>query len=170
MNTDTTMPASASRATTAGKPLLLRRDVEAALGGDLVPPLGHQHRHLRLDAAGDVDHLVGRRHLEVELDVRQLAQPAHVLVLDVAPVLAQVHGDAVGAAEVRLDRRPHRIGLVGAPRLAHRGDVVDVDAELDHRSLSSCSDDARVQRLPVQPLADQRAHQRARLVARLGAG
>ena len=72
-----------------------------------------------LDARGDADHLVGRRHLEVELDVGELAQAAHVLVLDVAAVLAQVHGDAVGAAEMRLDRRPHRVGLVGAPRLAH---------------------------------------------------
>ena len=69
----------------------------------------------------------------------QLAQAPHVLVLDVAPVLAQVHGDAVGAAEVRLDRRPDRVGLIGAARLAHRGDVVDVDAELDHRSFSSFS-------------------------------
>ena len=86
--------------------------------------------------AGDADHLVGGRHLEVELDVRELAQAAHVLVLDVAPVLAQVHGDAVGAAQVRLDRRPDRVGLVGAPRLAHGRDVVDVDAELDHRCAS----------------------------------
>ena len=32
----------------------------------------------------------GRRHLEVELDVGELAQASHVLVLDVPPVLAQV--------------------------------------------------------------------------------
>ena len=73
-------------------------------------------------AARDADHLVGRRHLEVELDVDELAQPPHVLVLDVAAVLAQVHGDAVGAAEMRLDRGPDRVGLVacGAPAAASR--------------------------------------------------
>ena len=71
--------------------------------------------------------------------MRELAQAAHVLVLDVPPVLAQVAGDAVGAAEMRLDRGPDRIGLVGAPRLAHGGDVIDVDAELDHSSFSSIS-------------------------------
>ncbi len=117
----------------------LRRDVETALGGDLVPAFGDQHRHLGLDPARDADHFVGGGHLEVQPDVGQLAQAPHVLVLDVAPVLAQVHGDAVGAAQVRLDRRPDRVGLVSAARLAHRGDVVDVDAELDHRSFSSIS-------------------------------
>ena len=85
-----------------------------------------------LSRAGDADHLVGRRHLEVQLDVDELAQAAHVLVLDVAAVLAQVHGDAVGAAQVRLDGGPHGIGLVGAARLPQRRHVVDVDAELDH--------------------------------------
>ena len=137
MNTLLMMPASASRATAVLSRCLLRGDVEPALGRDLLAPLGHQHRHLRLERAGDADHLVGRRHFEVELDLRQRAQPAHVLVLDVPAVFAQVHGDAVGAAQVRFDRRPDRVGLVGAPRLAQRRDVVDVDAELDHDRRSS---------------------------------
>ena len=149
---------------------LLGNDVEAALGRDLVAalraPASPSRARMRQAIA---DHLVGRRHLEVELDVRQLAQPAHVLVLDVAPVLAQVHGDAVGAAEVRLDRRPHRVGLVGAPRLADGGDVVDVDAELDHSSLSSLSTARVCSACPCRRCADQRAHQAPRLVARLGA-
>src|SRR5690606_35574856 len=83
------------------------------------------------------DHLVSGCHLEIELDLGELGEPAHVLVADVAAVLAQVDGDAVGAAEVGLHRGPHRIGLPGAARLAQRGDVVDVDAEFDHQS--SCS-------------------------------
>src|SRR5262245_63202321 len=89
----------------AGDDALQRRlaphDIEAALGRDLLAAFGNEHRHLRPDAARDADHLLGRRHLEVELDVRELAQTAHVLVLDVPPVLAQVDGDAGGAAEVR---------------------------------------------------------------------
>src|SRR5207248_9694067 len=44
--------------------------------------------------------------------------------------------DAVGAPQVRLDRRPDGIGLVGAARLAHGRDMVDVHAQLDHRSPS----------------------------------
>ena len=115
-----------------GQRRLLPGDVEPALGRDLVAPFGHQHRHLRLERARDVDHLARGRHLEVELDVDELAQPPHVLVLDVPAVLAQVDGDAVGAAQVRLDGRPHGVGLVRAARLPQRGHVVDVDAEFDH--------------------------------------
>ena len=40
---------------------LLPRDVEAALGGDLVPPFRHQHRHFGLDAARDAEHFRRRR-------------------------------------------------------------------------------------------------------------
>ena len=82
-------------------------------------------------------------HLEVQLDVHQLAQPPHVLVLDVPAILAQVHGDAVGAAQMRLDRRPHGIRLVRAARLPQRGDVVDVDAEFDHAAGPSSSNACR---------------------------
>jgi hypothetical protein len=121
----------------AGEPRLLCHHVEPALGGDLVAPLGHQHRHLGPQRAGDADHLVGGGHLEVELHLSELAQAAHVLVLDVAPILAQVHGDAVGPAQVGLHRRPHRIGLEGTAGLPQRGHVVDIDAQFDHSSCNS---------------------------------
>jgi hypothetical protein len=139
MNTETTMPAPASLATCSRR----RASCETMSSPPSVViswrPLRNQHRHLRAQALRDRDHLLGRRHLEVELDVRELAQPAHILVLDMAPVLAQVHGDAVRAAEMRFDGSPYRIRLVGAARLPHRGYVVYVDAQLDHRSCSSFS-------------------------------
>jgi hypothetical protein len=132
-----------------------------------VAPLGHQHRHLGLDARGDLDHLGGRGHLEVELIWVSSRRRRTSSSWMWRPVLAQVDRDAVGAAQVRLDRRPDRVGLVGAPCLAHGGDVIDVDAELDHKSLI-LSGRARMQYLPVQALADQRAHEAPRLLARLG--
>jgi len=75
--------------------------------------------------------------------VGQLAQAAHVVVLDVAAVLAQVHGDAVGAAEVGLDRGPDRIGLAALARLAHRRHVVDVYAKFNHVRSEEASKDIR---------------------------
>src|SRR5688500_13650618 len=114
-------------------------DIEAAFGCHLVAALWNQHRHLRTYTAGDLHHLGGSRHFQVELDVRELPQPTDVGVLDVAPVLAQVHRDAVGAAQMRLYRSPYGVGLVGAPRLPYGGHVVDIHAELDHRSFNSFS-------------------------------
>ena len=84
-----------------------------------------------------------RGHFEVQLDVHELAQPPHVLVLDVPPILAQVHGDPVGAAQMRLDRRPHGIRLVRAACLPQRGHVVDVHAEFDHAAGPSSSSACR---------------------------
>ncbi len=93
-----------------------------------------------LHLARDLDHLVGGRHLQVEDAAHRLAQQAHVAILDVAAVLAQVHGDAVGAGELDERRRPQRIGIRRAARLAQRRHVVDVDVETDHQRLSSrCS-------------------------------
>ena len=71
--------------------------------------------------------------------MRELAQPPHVLVLDVPPVLAQMAGDAVGAAEVRFDRRPDGVRLVRLARLPDSRHMVHIDAEFDHRSCSSFS-------------------------------
>src|SRR5690606_374119 len=84
--------------------------------------------------AGDPQHLVGGRQLEVERGLRRLAQQAEVAVLDVAAVLAQVDRDLVGAAELGLVRRRDGVGLSPTPRLPERGDVVDVDPEPDHGS------------------------------------
>ena len=42
---------------------------------------------------------------------------AHVAILDMAAVFAQMHGDAVGAGLLRQQRGMHRIRILGAARL-----------------------------------------------------
>ena len=88
----------------------------------------------------DRDHLVGRRHLEIERlgDLRLEAR--HVVVADVAAIFAQMRGDAVGAGLDRDLRRAHRIGMPAAARIAHGRDVVDVDAEAERRQLAGTAD------------------------------
>ena len=49
-------------------------------------------------------------------------------------VLAQMRSDAVGAGSDGDLGRLDRIGMMPAARIAHGGDVVDVDAEADGRS------------------------------------
>ncbi len=62
-------------------------------------------------------------------------QPRHVVVADVAAVLAQMRGDAVGAGLDRNQGRAQRIGIAPRPRIAKRGDVVDIDSETQRRKL-----------------------------------
>ncbi len=80
-------------------------------------------------AQRDREHLVGRRHFEVERDRQLLGQPRDIVVGDMAPILAQMRGDAVCARLGGEQRRAHRIGIARATRVAHRRDVIDVDAE-----------------------------------------
>ncbi len=59
----------------------------------------------------------------------QIAHGADVLHLDVAAVLAQMQGDAVGTGHFGGQGGVHGVGIAAAARLAQRGYVVDVDAE-----------------------------------------
>ena len=108
--------------------------IQTALGGQLLTAFRHQRRLIRLDVTGDVRDRVDRGHFQVQTIGDDWAQQTHVAVLDVAPVFAQVDGDAVGAGEEGEDGRRDRIGFFGPPRLPHGGDVVDVDAEANHGS------------------------------------
>jgi hypothetical protein len=107
----------------------LTHHVEAAFGGQLRAPLGYKATVRRPQARGDADHLVRDRHFEVQTARQAFAQRPHVGVLDVPAVLAQVHGDEIGAARQRLEGSIDGRRIRGVARLAQRRDVVDVDAE-----------------------------------------
>lgn len=107
-------------------------DIESALGGHLLPPLRNEHRRVGADLAGDPDHLLGRRHLQIEPPSDRLTKAAHIEVLDVTTVLAQVNRDSIGAAQLGLDRRRHGIGLPCPARLPDGRDMIDIDAQCGH--------------------------------------
>src|SRR5207248_1539707 len=92
-------------------------------------PLGDERRLERPHAAREPHDLGMLRQLEVQDRADGRPQGAHVGVLDVTAVLTQVAGDAVGAAALGGFGRPHRVGLVGAARLAQRRHVINVDVE-----------------------------------------
>src|SRR6267378_2353989 len=71
---------------------------EPTLGGDLLAPLRDERRLERLHAARDPDDLPLGAELEVEDGGDAAGERADVRVLNVAAVLAQMDGDAVGAA------------------------------------------------------------------------
>lgn len=76
----------------------LAGDVQAAFGGHFFTFFRHQAAEVRLQLNGDVQHLVGHRHLQIHARLDGLAQQAHIAVGDVAAIFAQMHGNAVGPA------------------------------------------------------------------------
>ncbi len=78
-------------------------------------------------AQGDRQHLVGRGHFEVERDGQLGGQAGDVVVGDVAPVLAEMRGNAVGAGLGGEQGGADRIGIAGAARVPDRRDVIDID-------------------------------------------
>ena len=99
MKQDTRMPASASRRTTG------------AMG------------------EGDAEHLLGRRHFEVQRNLQPGHQRVDVGIGDVPAILAQMGGDAVGAGLRRGEGGADRIGMRAAARVPDGRDMVDIDAE-----------------------------------------
>ena len=131
MNSDTRMPACFERVHHGRELLALPDRIEPAFGGALGAPLRHQADRVRMRLERDGEHLFGRRHFEIERLVDLGFQPRDIVVADMAAVLAQMRGDAVGAGSDRELGRAHRIGMAPAARIADGGDVIDVDAETD---------------------------------------
>ena len=122
-----------------GEVVLLACDLEAAFGRPLLALFGHDADRVRPVAQGDGLHLGRRGHLEVQRTVQRLYQRLDIGVRDVAPVLAQMRRNAVGARRLGDARRAHRVGHRATARVADGGDVVDVDPQPEfsrHRALS----------------------------------
>lgn len=66
-----------------------------------------------------------------------LAQAAHVFILNMATVLAQMHGDTVRTAQLEFPAAAHTGSVQGAAGLPQGGYMVDIDAEFDHSSCNS---------------------------------
>src|SRR5262245_20149170 len=109
--------------------VVLTGHVEAAFRGPLLAPLGYKAGGVRGGLHRDPHHLLGRRHFEVERLCDLGLEARDVVVANVAAVLAQMRGDAVGAGRDRDLRRTHGVRVPTAARVADGRDVIDVGAE-----------------------------------------
>ena len=66
MNSDTRMPASFEPRDEGRQRVVLADHVEPALGGEFLAPLGHQAHRVRLGRERNPQHVLGRRHLEIQ--------------------------------------------------------------------------------------------------------
>ena len=77
----------------------------------------------------DRQHLVGRRHLEIERQRDLGRKRGDIGIGDVAAILAQMGSDAIGARFLRQQSGAQRVGPGRAPRVSDRGHMVDIDAK-----------------------------------------
>ena len=112
-----------------GKMVVLAGGVEPALGRALLALFGDDAGGVRRMAQRNRQHLVGRRHFEVERQVGRGLDAGEVVIADVAAVFAQMRGDAVSADRRDNLGRADRIRMIAAARVADRRDMVDVDAQ-----------------------------------------
>jgi len=109
--------------------ILPANNVEPALGRALRALLRHEAGGVRLRPQGDRHHFLGGSQFEIERNGKRRLEAGHVLVADVAAVLAQMRRNAVGPASLREKRRSDRIGMRTAAGVPHGRDMVDIDAE-----------------------------------------
>ena len=93
-----------------------------------MPTFRHQHRHFGLNTLGNGNHFVRGGHFKIELDLHQFAQAFNITVLNVSAVFAQVHSNAVGAAQMGFNSRPNGVGFVGFTGLPQGGYMVNINA------------------------------------------
>ena len=112
---------------------MLACDVEAALGGALVAVFRHEAAGVWLNLEAEFQHLRRRGHLEIKRQADFFLQPAHIVVANMPPVLAQMRGNAVGAGRGDKMRGAHRIWMRASAGVPDRRHMVDVNAEPDRR-------------------------------------
>ena len=107
--------------------------VEPAFRGPLGAPFRHQAGRMRTGPQRDRDHVVGRRHLEIQRLVDLGLEPRDIVVADVPAVLAQMRRDPVRARGDGQPGRAHRIGMPAAARVSNGRDMVDIHTKPEMR-------------------------------------
>ena len=120
-----------------GHPRLLTGHRQSALGGKFFPPLRHQTRVMWRQRAREVDDRIVGCHFEIQFRRDSGVNAADVFLLDVAPVLATVNGDAFGTAAFGGERGLERVRVGSTARLAKRGDMIDIYTKTNSRHASS---------------------------------
>jgi hypothetical protein len=115
---------------------VLTRRIDAAFGRALLAFLGNDTGRVWAMAQCDFQHLVRRRHFEIQRQRDFARETVDVFIGNVASILAQVRCDAVRACVFGDMRRAQWIGMRTTARVPDRRDMIDVhtEAEMDHRS------------------------------------
>jgi hypothetical protein len=97
------------------------RCIQPALGRPFLAPFGDDAGGVRPVAKRDCQHLLRRRHFEIYRQGGAPHDDAQILIADMPPILAEVDGDPVATRRLDNRRRPRRIRMVTATRIANGG-------------------------------------------------
>ena len=156
MKSETRMPAALRRRMKGLELRRSRNDIKARLSVVTSVRFSGTRQAAWGRCRSDLQHLLGRCHLEIERKLEVAHQPRDILVANMPAIFAQMRGNTIRARLLRQQRRAHRIGMPAATRVAHGGDMIDVDAEaerlfLDHRlSLARALDRVDDRRRPAR--------------------
>src|SRR5262249_47072291 len=96
---------------------------------DLFASLGHETDGVWHRLKSNLDHLIRRSHLKIQRLCNFSLQSGHIVVPDVAPVLAQMSGDPVRSRFNGKLSRADGVGMRATTRVANGSDVIDIHAE-----------------------------------------
>src|SRR5262245_24229925 len=113
--------------------LSIRYDVEPPLSGDFLRPFGHQRHDVRLEARGDLYHLVSRGHFDVEVRDDHLFERDQIIILNVTTVAAKMGSDSVSPRQFANHGGGNRVRFVSPASLTNGGYVINVDVQSAHR-------------------------------------
>ena len=112
--------------------------IQTALRGDFLPSLRHEANNVRLQLECNVNNLGSVGHFKIEPCLDDLAELLDIKILNMAPVFSQMRRDAMSAGGFTLQSSSYGIRLTccepAIARFAHRGNVVDINAEFQHES------------------------------------
>jgi hypothetical protein len=108
--------------------------IKAAFGCQFPAFFGYQACHVRLNAAGNINHGLGCGHFKIEPCFHRTLENLDVAVLYMAAVFTKVNNNCVAAGQFGKRGSGNRIRLIDQARLAHSRNVVNINRESMHRN------------------------------------
>src|SRR5690606_9110056 len=112
--------------------------IQTAFGCQLLAPLRHQAYVFRTDLTAEREHFVGNGDLQVHPRLHHFLEQPDVALLNMPTVLAQMHGNTIGARLLRLDGGLHRIRIAGPTGLTQGRHMIDIHTKQYTLRFSHC--------------------------------
>src|SRR5579871_2530384 len=102
----------------------LARNVQTSLGRNLLALLRNETTIRGTYLTGNADHFIRHGHFQVHMRLQKTLEHAHIVVLNVPPILTQMKRDAVSPGHLSRESRMNRVRIPSATRLPQRCNVI----------------------------------------------